>query len=1154
MRALALVFALLTAPALAQESADRSYLTALLEDNLSGAGRSVVIEGFAGALSSRATFDKLTVADNDGIWLTITDGALAWDRAGVLRGEIHARELSAAKIALERLPQAGSSLPSVEAKPFALPELPVSISLESLDVKEISLGESVLGEPLTAALSGAVSLANGEGKAALSLRRTDAKTGEFGLSASYANASRMVALDLLMDEAQGGIAARKLGIPNQPALRLALAGAGPIDNFSLLLRLSSEGKESLGGALTIRKTETATTLFEGQLSGDPRPLLLADYAPFFGAQTGLDLRGEVTPEGVVLERFAVTSAALTLNAAAKISAGIPETLSLSADVGLGAGEVLLPLSGAKTYLRDGALRLDFDRARSDTWQLDGHLAGLRSEAVEATTLTLNGSGRIRNATAFGGTLRAEALGISFKDKALESAIGKNIGLSTIFAWQEGAPLRVSRLVLLGEKFILKGRASLRDLAQGGRIFADLTAKQTDLAALSAALKRPMNGAVEGRLRGEMTLLSGAFDGRVELTSKGLALGVAALDPLLAGDTDILLNARRDENGLELRQFSAQSQGFSASAAGKLASDGNALTAKAQLNDLRPLGLRGALTAEAELSGKEIRISAAGADLGHQSQALNQLLAGGLRLDILAETAPDQLTLKSARVSNPQLDLTASGSVIAGRHQLALSAKLANMAVIARGFPGAARLEGTISGDQRRSTLALNASGPGGTQAEVSGSFDPAFKALDLAVAGRAELALANGFIEPLSVHGPLGFDLALKGAPKIENLSGRVVATKARLVAPTAKLIFETVDAVIGLGQGRAQISATAALSTGGLARISGPLALKAPFQSDLTVALERLRLRDPQLYDTLISGDISVKGPAKSARISGALSLDETELRIPSAHSAGASDLPEITHLGESAAVRATREKAGLLETASENQTAVALPLDILISAPRAIFVRGRGLDAEMGGALRLRGTSANVRPEGEFSLIRGRLDILGKRFTLSEGQVALQGALTPWVRFVATTQGDISTTIALEGEANAPKITLSSSPDLPQEEVLSRLLFNREITSLSALQAAQLASAVATLAGKGGAGIVSKLRQRTGLDDLDVSTDDAGNTELTVGKYISDKVYTDITVDSGGTSEVHLNLDVTPDLTARGSVGTDGNSGLGMFFERDY
>ena len=49
MRKLALILAVLPLPALAQAQDDKGYLTTLLEDNLSGAGRQVLIDGFEGA-------------------------------------------------------------------------------------------------------------------------------------------------------------------------------------------------------------------------------------------------------------------------------------------------------------------------------------------------------------------------------------------------------------------------------------------------------------------------------------------------------------------------------------------------------------------------------------------------------------------------------------------------------------------------------------------------------------------------------------------------------------------------------------------------------------------------------------------------------------------------------------------------------------------------------------------------------------------------------------------------------------------------------------------------------------------------------------------------------------------------------------------------
>ena len=179
----------------------------------------------------------------------------------------------------------------------------------------------------------------------------------------------------------------------------------------------------------------------------------------------------------------------------------------------------------------------------------------------------------------------------------------------------------------------------------------------------------------------------------------------------------------------------------------------------------------------------------------------------------------------------------------------------------------------------------------------------------------------------------------------------------------------------------------------------------------------------------------------------------------------------------------------------------------------------------------------------------------MLGKRFTIDEGLIQLQGALTPYIRFSATTQSEgIQATILIDGDATAPDISFLSAPELPQEEVISRLLFSKSLSNLSAFQAAQLASAVATLAGKGGEGIVSKLRQSFGLDDLDLASDEAGNTSVRVGKYISEKVYTNVAVGSDGKTELSINLDVRPGLTVRGTAASDNSSGVGIYFEKDY
>jgi translocation and assembly module TamB len=228
---------------------------------------------------------------------------------------------------------------------------------------------------------------------------------------------------------------------------------------------------------------------------------------------------------------------------------------------------------------------------------------------------------------------------------------------------------------------------------------------------------------------------------------------------------------------------------------------------------------------------------------------------------------------------------------------------------------------------------------------------------------------------------------------------------------------------------------------------------------------------------------------------------------------------------------------------------------LNLAVRARNRIFVRGRGLDAELGGGVTLQGTLGNILASGGFELIRGRLDILGKRLTLDRANLSFQGDLMPQLDIQASSVSDgVTASVQINGRADGPEVTFSSVPDLPEDEVLAQLLFGQGLDNLSAFQALQLASAVATLAGRGGEGLVGRLRKGFGLDDLDVAAGSDGESTVRAGKYLAEGIYSQVEVESGGKSRVTLNLDLRRGLTARGSVGNDGEASLGLFFERDY
>ena len=92
------------------------------------------------------------------------------------------------------------------------------------------------------------------------------------------------------------------------------------------------------------------------------------------------------------------------------------------------------------------------------------------------------------------------------------------------------------------------------------------------------------------------------------------------------------------------------------------------------------------------------------------------------------------------------------------------------------------------------------------------------------------------------------------------------------------------------------------------------------------------------------------------------------------------------------------------------------------------------------------------------------------------------------------------------------------------------------------------------AVLAGRGGEGIVSRLRKSFGLDDFDVTTTADGQTALTAGRYLTENLYTEFDIGQDGQSSVSLNFDLRDGVTVRGRLENDGDSGLGIFIQRDY
>ncbi|MEO1678820.1 MAG: translocation/assembly module TamB domain-containing protein [Pseudomonadota bacterium] len=536
-------------------------------------------------------------------------------------------------------------------------------------------------------------------------------------------------------------------------------------------------------------------------------------------------------------------------------------------------------------------------------------------------------------------------------------------------------------------------------------------------------------------------------------------------------------------------------------------------------------------------------------------------AGALRVNATARQPAGAPIAVDGNIAAPYgISADVSGQLGQGEGQIRLGASVPNIAPFAQGLTGAVRLEGTGTEGPSGWAVDLTANGPDAASTRVSGTLAPDFATADLGIAGTAPLGLLNGVLAPVRLIGDVGFDLRMQGAPGLPALSGTVSTQDTSLEIPTVDQRFDQINLSVTLANSTATLDGTARSAAGGGVTISGPIQLTG-LTADLAVGLNNLVLEDPSLFRIEVGGSATVTGPLSGGggAIGGRINIGRTELRIPSGGLGFGGAIPLITHVAEPGAVRLTRERAGLINTAREARGGERGPnifaLDLDIRAPRQIFLRGRGLDAELGGEFRIGGTTRAPAPVGGINVIRGRLDLLGKRLDLEDsGRVTLGGDLKPFLDLLATSETEEFTIrIEISGPVDQPEFTFSSSPDLPQDEVLAQFFFGKGLANLSPVQAVQLAASIRTLTGRGGPGISGALRQGLGVDDFNIVTDDQGDAALQVGQYLTDNIYTDVTTSSTG-SEVSLNIDITDDVTVEASTDDKGESSIGIFYQRDY
>ena len=422
--------------------------------------------------------------------------------------------------------------------------------------------------------------------------------------------------------------------------------------------------------------------------------------------------------------------------------------------------------------------------------------------------------------------------------------------------------------------------------------------------------------------------------------------------------------------------------------------------------------------------------------------------------------------------------------------------------------------------------------------------------LQLRYAGPADTLWRLSGVEVFDLSGPVAIGADIGGRLVQPVIRGSLKAQNARIESAVTGMVVTGLNANGRFGGSRLLLDSISGATPGG-GTISGTGSVNfsggsPSFDLDFNVREAQLLNRDD--LAATVTGPISIRSGGRGGRISGNLRLNRGRFTLGQASAAAAVPQLQVRHVG--------RDEEDMIEI----EQLAPWELDVKVAGDD-LTVRGLGIDSLWRTDLSIGGSVAAPRLTGRAELDRGDYEFAGRNFRLEHGVIRFRGEspVDPLldIRAEAQVQG-LNASVLVRGTGLKPEITFASIPALPQDELLSRILFGTSITNLSAPEAVQLASAVAALqSGSGSLDPINAVRRAVGLDRLRVVPADVATgqkTAISAGKYVGRKLFVEVITDGQGYSATRVEYQVTRWLSILSSISTIGRTSANVRVSKDY
>jgi translocation and assembly module TamB len=351
-------------------------------------------------------------------------------------------------------------------------------------------------------------------------------------------------------------------------------------------------------------------------------------------------------------------------------------------------------------------------------------------------------------------------------------------------------------------------------------------------------------------------------------------------------------------------------------------------------------------------------------------------------------------------------------------------------------------------------------------------------------------------------------------------------------------------------------VSLTGSTSGGGRISANGYADLSAAngWPISLSAKLDKAQLAESDRVGAKLSGTLDITNDARDGgRVTGDLTVDTARYEVTHTATAEAAELSGVRWKGQTLQVSQT--------TPAASGPPSRWRLNVRVRAPNRIMVNGMGLESEWRADLVVRGDTTHPRIIGDVRSVRGTYSFGGRRLTLADSVIHFDGSDPPNPILDISASANVSSVLAsinVGGTATHPEITFSSTPQLPEDEVLSQLLFGGSTAQLSPFQAIQLAASLNALRGGGGGlGALARLSRATGMQNLrfeETKTAKGQSPAVGAGRYITSNIYVDVLVDARGATATQLEVALTPALSLLSQISTFGTTSASIRYTHRY